>query len=234
MPNTRSTISKQLEAARIAIANSQADAEIKALVAAYGYDDAKLAEGQQLYDTASAAVSAQTNADGAQKAATENLQAAKEQATKAYQKLAKVARAITKPSEASSLGLDGAMPKASADFLKAAGILFDNAANIPGLSKYGYDAAKLTAERAAIDAYAVASSNKEIAKGAAQQASAAQDAALLALNQWTAQYIKIARVALSDTQLSEKIGVMARNSKTAAQRAAAAKKQTQTPPAASS
>jgi hypothetical protein len=230
MPNTRSTISKQLEAARIAIANTQADAEIKALVAAYGYDDAKLAEGQQLYDSANAAVSAQTDADGAQKAATEDLLAAKEQATKAYQKLAKVARAITKPSEASRLGLDGAMPKPSADFLKAAGILFDNAANIPDLSKYGYDAAKLAAERASIDACAAASDNQKLAKGAAQQASAAQDAALLALNQWTTQYIKIARVALSGTQLSEKIGVIARNSKTAAQRAASRK---QTPPATS-
>jgi len=45
--------------------------------------------------------------------------------------------------------------------------------------------------------------------------------ALTSLEAWRAQYIKIARVALrSKSQLLEKIGVPARTSQTAAQRAA--------------
>ena len=59
---------------------------------------------------------------------------------------------------------------------------------------------------------------------AAQQATREQEAALSALNDWTAQYLKIARVALRDKkQLLEKLGVAARTTKTKAQRGAAKK-----------
>lgn len=58
-------------------------------------------------------------------------------------------------------------------------------------------------------------------KGAAQQATADQESALAAINSWTAQYLKIAKVALRHKKQSmEKIGVTARTTKTAAQRAA--------------
>jgi len=58
-----------------------------------------------------------------------------------------------------------------------------------------------------------------MAKGTAQQASQDQEAALKAMNDWVAQYLKIAKVALrGKKQLLEKIGVTARTTKTAAQR----------------
>ena len=61
--------------------------------------------------------------------------------------------------------------------------------------------------------------SQEAAKGAAQQATREQDAALHALDAWRAQYIKIARVALRyKPQLLEKIGVAARTAKTPALR----------------
>ena len=63
-----------------------------------------------------------------------------------------------------------------------------------------------------------------MAKGTAQQATQDQDAALAAMNEWVAQYVKIAKVALrGKKQLLEKIGVTARTTKTAAQKAALAK-----------
>jgi hypothetical protein len=50
---------------------------------------------------------------------------------------------------------------------------------------------------------------------------ALQDAALAAMSEWVAQYLKIAKVALrGKKQLLEKIGVAARTTKTAAQKAA--------------
>jgi len=61
----------------------------------------------------------------------------------------------------------------------------------------------------------------EAAKGSAQQATVDQDAALAKMNEWVAQYLKIAKVALRNKRQSlEKIGVTARTTKTAAQRAA--------------
>ncbi len=63
-----------------------------------------------------------------------------------------------------------------------------------------------------------------MAKGAAQQATQDQDAALAALSDWMAQYVKIAKVALrGKKQLLEKIGVLAHTSKTVAQRVASKK-----------
>jgi hypothetical protein len=230
MSPVKSVISAQISAAQKAIANTQANAEIKALVAAYGYNDEMLKEGQQLYEAAQDAYNAQARAESAQLLATQAFKATEAQAFKAYQDLAKIARATIDPAELPGLNLNVAMPKGEATFGPAADRLFANAANVGALAKFGYDAAKLAAERAKIDAYAAASNNRDIAKGAAQQATTEQDAALQALDKWTAQYIKIAKVALNGTQLLEKLGVIARTSPTAAQRAARQKKTT-TPPA---
>jgi hypothetical protein len=98
---------------------------------------------------------------------------------------------------------------------------FDNAASSGLLSDFGYDADKLAAERGKIEAYDAANQAQEAAKGSAQQATQDQEAALAAMNDWVAQYLKIAKVALrSKKQSLEKIGVTARTTKTAAQRAA--------------
>ena len=119
-----------------------------------------------------------------------------------------------------ALGLTGSMPLDTAGFLAAAYTLFDNAPTLPALADYGYDSVKLQSERLKITAYDTANQGQEAAKGAAQQATREQDSALQALNTWTSQYLKIARVALrGKSQLLEKLGVLARTSKTAAQRA---------------
>ena len=209
------TIAGRLNVAHVAIANSLADAEIQSLVAAYGYAPAKLNEGQALYDGALAAVTAQKAAAGAQLQATQEMAAAEVAARDAYQALAKVARAIFQGDKArlTALGLNGAAPRATATFLAAAAALFDNAVGAPTLADYGYDGERLAAERAKIAAFDLANQGQEAAKGAAQQATREQDAALTSLDAWRAQYIKIARVALrGKKQLLEKIGVPARTS----------------------
>jgi len=210
MDKPRTTIADQLNAAQLAVTNSLADPEIKSRVAAYGYTAEKLLEGRALFDAARAAVSAQESAAGAQQAATQTLAAAKAEAHDAYQSLAKVARAVSDPASLAGLGLTGLMPAATAAFLTAAGTLFDNAGALPALAQYGYDSTKLAAERARVEACAAADRAQEAAKGAAQQATRDQDAALRALNKWMAQYVKIARVALRETpQLLVNLGVSA-------------------------
>ena len=226
MTRPKSTIADQLADAQKAINNAQADPEIKALLAAYGYNQSKLAEGSKLAASVEAAILARTNALGAQAAASETFADAQAQAFKAYQSLSKVARAAADPATLTGLGLDGPMPRSAGDFQKAALKLF-NGNSLNALAEYGYDQARLTAERAKISAFQAASEGQDVAKGALQQANAEQAAALTALNKWTAKYLKIARVALdAKPQLLEKLGVIARTSKTAAQRAARQKKTT--------
>ncbi len=217
------TIAQQLNAGQLAISNSLSDPEIQSLVAQFGYPANKLNEGKALYDCALSAVNAEKATAGARQEATRTLAQAEESARDAYQALAKVARAIFGRDKAqlNTLGLNGSTPKDTAGFLAAAYTLFDNARTLPALADYGYDSPKLQSERLKIAAYDTANQQQEAAKGAAQQATREQDAALPTLNAWTAQYLKIAKVALSGKpQLLEKLGVLARTSKTAAQRAA--------------
>ena len=219
----KTSIAEQLNTAQLAISNSLADPEIQALVAQFGYTAIKLGDGRDLYDNALVAVNNQKAAAGNQQEATQTLAQTEKSARDAYQALAKVARAVFAKDKAQleTLGLNGSEPNSTAGFIAAAYTLFDNAQSLTALANYGYDTNKLQGERDQITAFDTANQQQEAAKGAAQQATREQDTALQALNEWTAQYLKIAKVALrGKKQLLEKIGVIARTSKTAAQRAA--------------
>ena len=219
----KQTIAQELNAGQLAINNSLSDPEIQGLVAQFGYPAEKLNEGKALYDAALAAVNAEKAQAGGRQESTRLLAQAEKSARDAYQSLAKVARAVFLKDKAqlNALGLNRNMPLDTAGFLAAAYTLFDNAQSLSALADYGYDSVKLQSERIKIAAYDTANQQQEAAKGAAQQSTREQDSALQALNAWKAQYLKIAKVALSGKpQLLEKLGVLARTSKTAAQRAA--------------
>jgi len=217
----KTTTAQQLTAAQLAITNSLADPEIKAAVAQYGYTTAKLNAGKALYEAALAAVNAQKSSRGDQKAATADLKAKEKDARDAYQAAAKVARAALDKDGLTKLGLVGKEPRDTAGLIAAGYTLFDNAADSQLLADFGYDTDRIAEERAKIEAFDQANQAQEMAKGAAQQATQDQEAALEKLNDWLAQYLKIAKVALrGKKQLLEKIGVTARTTKTAAQRAA--------------
>ncbi len=216
----KQTIAQQLTAGHMLIKNSIEDEEIAGLVSAFGYTAANLNNGLEFHTKAVAAMETQQNKAGAQRIATQQFEDAKKTAVDAYQALAKVARAVYKqdPAQLTTLGLTGTMPKDTAGFLAAAYTLFDNAAPLVALAAYGYDEVKLPAERAKIAALEAANQNQEMAKGAAQQATLEQDTALEALNEWAAQYRKIAKVALrGKKQLLEKLGIAARRTPTKAQ-----------------
>ena len=214
-----------LSRAAQAIDNSLSDAGIRDVVATYGYNEAKLREGRALVDAALAASSAQLAANGEQQRATAALNQAEQTTRAAYQALSKLARASCDKPSLAVLGLTGSAPSTPGGLAKAAFNLFDNAPQVPALAGFGYDAKRLAAGRATADALQAADTAQGAAKGAAQQAALRQKAAFKALESWLALYIKVAKVALAaDAQQLEKLGVIARTSKTAAQRAASKKK----------
>lgn len=221
------TIADQLNVARLAISNTLTDDEIAALVAKYGYGQARLQEGKELYEAALAAVNAQSIAAGLQRQATAQARSAEAGARASYQGLAQLARALfpRNAPERTTLGLVGKAPQGTAAFLSAAHALFDNALALPeiaaALASYGYDAGQIGAARAAIAAFDQANQAQVAALGAAQLATRAQSAALDALGTWVTQYLKIAKIALRDQpERIEKIGGVVRSTRTAAQRAA--------------
>lgn len=224
---TKNTIAKILDQAQLAINNTLADPEIQALMTAYGYTPAKMRDGQALQQKAVAIVQAQSAASGAQQTSTQLAQNAETDARVSYQGLARVARAVfvRDRSQLVTLGLAGPTPKTIPAFLTAAYTLFDNVAGNAvikaTLAGYGYDDGRLQSERAKISGYDALHQANEAAKGTAQQATQEQVSYMQRLSDWLAQFIKIARVALRDKpQLLEKLGILARSGKTAAQRGA--------------
>lgn len=226
---SKRSIAERLNDAQVALNNTLAVPEIQQLVGAFGYTPDRIQEGLGLLNQANTVMNVQVVAAGSQREATAQLKKTEKAAYGAYQDLAKVCRAVFKndKSKLDALGLTGQMPKSIAGFLTAANILFKNASDplvAAELVRYGYDSNKLQAELAHITDYDRANQVQEQSKGTAQQATRDQDAALLALDEWLKQYLKIARVALrGKKELLEKLGVRALSGKSAAQRGAPAK-----------
>ena len=225
---TKHSIAEQLNAAQVAISNTLVEPGISKPMAEYGFPAARVKEGQKLYDAARLSLNAHKTLSGEQQYKTAEVNKITKAAYDAYQALAKICRAIWVKDKArlAALGLQGKMPQTTAGFLTAAYVLFDNAAKgkiVPPppppnnnldaidaageLAVYGYTKAKLAAERAKIVALDKMNQAQESAKGEAQNAAREQDAALKALSEWLAMFVKIAKVALRDKrEYLEKIG----------------------------
>lgn len=219
------TISGQLSAAQLAITNTLANPAIAERVAARGYRAKDIAAGQGLCDAARAAVEAQAAAAGAQRLATKRAHAAEQQARSHYQALVQTVRAVFGRSapERTALEVVGATPDESAAFIAAATTLFNNALAIPDiasvLARYGYDEATLRSERDSVAAFQHTLQAQAQAKSAAKQATHAQTAVLAELRRWTAQYVKIARIALrAEPQLLTALGIAALSGRPAVRR----------------
>ena len=227
MVRPKNALSERLITANVAISNALSDAQIGQLLGEYGYQTVKISEGKGLYEAAEAAVKKQVAAYGDQKDATARLSAAEKEAKKAYQNLAQVARAafVRDKAKLAVLGLNSAMPSALPLFITMATALFDNASHTAEitdvLASYGYTVEKLSKERGKIVELTAANQAQESAKGAAQQATFEQNKAMEALDYWMGGFVKVAKVALREQpQLLEKLGILKRGGKTAAQRKA--------------
>jgi hypothetical protein len=138
---------------------------------------------------------AQKSGKGDQKTDTADLKAKEKEARDADRAAAKVARATLDADGLTTLGLTGKEARDTAGFIQAGYTLFDNAADSGLLVDFGYDDERISAERAKIATFDTANQAQEMAKGAAQQTSQDQEAALVKMNDWVAQYLKIAKAA---------------------------------------
>lgn len=230
MARPKEGISDRLNAANVAIGNALADAQIGRYLGEFGYQTPKLSEGKVLYEAADASLRRQVAQQGDAKAATARLAVAEKSARVAYQNLAQTARAAFGRDRATLavLGLDNPMPAPMPLFVTMATALFDNASHKPeiagALASFGYTAEKLAKERGKVVEMSAAMQAREAAGGAAQQATFEQNRAMEMLDNWMGAFVRIAKVALrEEPQLLEKLGVLRRNARTAAQRGAGAK-----------
>ncbi len=127
-----------------------------------------------------------------------------------------------------NVGISNTMPAPIPLFLMMAAALFDNASHTEAiaarLADFGYTQQKLSDERSKIAEMSAAVAAHESASGAAQQATFEQNRAMEALGSWMSTFVKVAKVALrEEPQLLERLGILKRNGKTAAQRKASSR-----------
>ena len=217
-------IANKLQAAQVAIFNTLGDADLQATVATFGYDAAKLQQGEQVYQQAVAAVDACALAWAEQKAATVLAQAARKRTQAHYQTLTQTARVIFDEAGLAGLGLNrrGGMPRQFDEFLSKSQTLFGAARTNLSLSgplaTHGLGTEWLDRADEAVNETVATELAQRVARSHRLNATTLQTAAVRDLTVWVATYIKIARIALRDQPaLLEKLGVKVRAGRSAAQ-----------------
>ena len=223
-------IAQSLDKANVGISNALSTPDIKTLLTKKGYDTAKLNEGKGLYQTALAKTQKRQAKVGEQLIESNLYQDAVKLAQASYQELATSCRALW-PGDAgklSMIGLNKAMPKSHSGFIKTATTLYNTGNYEEGmleeLNEHRFGEAEFEAGLEVITAMDKANQDHEKCKGEKQNASREQRTALKALRVWMARYRKFARLALKGSpEYAEKLGILSRTTKTAAQRAAKAR-----------
>jgi hypothetical protein len=198
--------------ARQLLETARDDAEIAPLLAARGYDAAKLQAGLDLQAAAQAAFTARQTAIAAQKQAIAASDGAEATARQTFDDFRETARAVfTSAAERSALAVAGSVPRDQQKFITSARAAYTAAQAAPyqaALATYGFPAATVAAALATLDAFTTAIEAQKSAIGAATQATASREAAVKDLNAWIKQFSKIAGVALKNNPgLAKKLGI---------------------------
>lgn len=211
-------IDVQLDDARVATENAQADADLQAGLAARGYEAAQIAEGAALYEAAQDAQDTYAREYAEQYEATDDLAKAQTAANAVYPAHVELARIAFKRDRAAyqALALDGRRRRATAGWLRQAQQFYTNAladdALQEGLARFKVTPEELAGGRDLVAAVATADSVQEKEKGEAQKAREDRDKALDALDDWMDDFRDVARVAFrDDRQQLEKLGILARS-----------------------
>ncbi|MBI5804835.1 hypothetical protein HZA73_02185 [candidate division TA06 bacterium] len=217
----------QLEAADTAITNALASPDILKRLTEAGYTEARINEGQKLYQAARIAVQAHTALIESRRDREAAAGKTTRNAREAYQSLANVVRKIWPEDreQLQALGITVQMPGEPALFLKAADILFQAPQKDPEfmdiLAGLGYPKLLLAMERAKIDDLGKMIRDGESSEKEIRSADQEQQLALKALNDWMERFIKKARVALQNKKdLLDKMGLLDRSPKAEAPRSA--------------
>lgn len=214
MTNLSNTLEDFLQGSRVLIGNSQNLPEVAAKLAAYGYTSARFLEGMNLLKQAEALVAQQRKEYGDQFEATEAAMAAWAEADRAYMKTLKVARLVFDDDvqAITSLKLAGTRKASMAGWMDQAVVFYGNLTAqsrlASAMGRFGYTPAKLAAEKALVDEVVSRVQSQAKETGEAQQATAARDAALKALDAWVGDLRAILKLALdNDPAALEAVGI---------------------------
>lgn len=211
------TIERQLVTARVLIANTRANNDIRDALAAHGFTDARLEEGETLSDNLSALCQRKTNHYGGLRGANDALNAADKQAQETYRTHVKLARVAFQGDRGmlQTLHLLGPRKRTLAVWLGQARDFYATALASPDI------AARLAAFTISHEQLEAGMQQTEMVferhaasrqqRGLAQESTRDRNIAARELESWMSDFKMIARVALkSRPQLLEQFGITVR------------------------
>ena len=218
MPVKPKTIADRLANASTAINNTLSSPDLLALLAEFGYNEERLKEGLFLQRQAEKAHDTQRTEYGEQYAASEAVNAGQAIAEKQARRILKIARiALKADAEAArKLKLFAKKERRTIAWIDQTKALHDgflaDAAILAKLGRFGLTDEKIKACRRGVATLEQLTQQHTKETGDAQQATKNRDEALEKLDEWMADFIGIARIALEDTpQLIEKLGIFERS-----------------------
>lgn len=199
-------------AATTILTNAQNQPQIAAALKNFGYDEAKLRDGQNLLTAARTLYDAQIKEYGEQHAATQTFEIACQQADKTYTNHRNIAKIAfkTDPQRQTDLHLNRRKPKAYAPWYEQARHFYTAAladAEIQKqFTKYNLTLTTLQTAQTQVEQTNTLKTAQEKEKGEAQNATQQRDTAFADLEEWLADFKIIAHIALQDTpQLLESL-----------------------------
>jgi hypothetical protein len=200
-------IEARLVAAQLAIDTVVGDPGLQAIMAAYGYDAARMRQGQALREQALALYQQQRAALGERFAATDAHASTHAQAHAIYMRHVAIARVALRGERgaAKKLDLATARKRTQAGWLIQAQQFYANtlgdSATLQKLAAYGVAREQLADAQRMVAAVAGGLVAQQATTDAAQALTRDRDAALAALSRWMRDFRAIARVALADQPL---------------------------------
>ena len=207
------TLWERLTAAELATQNALADDQIRAALATYGYDEARIQQGYDLFTAARELAVTQQSDYGDQYGATAELSQTWETAQKNYMRDLKVARIALRDNAAAeaALKLNGKRKKSFSGWMEQAqtfyGNMLENPEYVTEMGRFGYTQEGLLTAIDEIQAVIDANLAQESSKGIAQDATRQRDARADEMDQWMSDFKAISLLALEDnSQMLEKLG----------------------------
>jgi len=214
MANLKNTLEDFLQGTRVLVGNSQAVPQIRTALGGFGYTSERLSEGQTLLQQAEALALAQKKEYGEQYEASAVTEAAWDAADRAYVNTLKIARLVFADDvqAITALKLTGSRKATLAGWMDQAVFFYGNLTAQPKLvaamSRFGYTAEKLLAEKALVDAVVTLAQKQAQETGEAQRATADRDTIVKKLDTWVGELRTVLKIALADDpQTLEAVGI---------------------------
>jgi hypothetical protein len=209
------SIDERLPKYELALNVALTDEDIKPILANYGYDEATITEGKQLYDTAVDLQHKQKREYGDKYGASNEFKQARKNAYKQYMEFVELARIALKrdPNLMSQLDINGRRESVYEKSVTQMERFYTNALasdDIKGkLARFNITEERLNAGKALVDTMKAKRQEQQEEASEAQRATRDRDAAIDVLDDWMDDFLAVSEIALrSQPEYLERMGII--------------------------